>query len=137
MNTEKRIFASLLGMEEQTKEVRLQWAEDNGMVWSVDWFITSINSGLMVDININKYQFDTYEAELNDSIVSVNIVQLASELAENQTMIEMFDNDSLDEEEEEQMYVIHSDGTTSFTEEAQDIFNPLYDYYYNVILKCQ
>jgi hypothetical protein len=135
MKTEKRIFASLLGMEEQTKEERLQWAEDNGMVWSVDWFITSVNCGMMVDIN--KYQFDSYEAELNNSMVSVNIVQLASELAENQTKIEMFDNDCLDEEEEEQMYVSHSDGTTSFTEEAQDIFNPLYDYYYNVILKCQ
>ena len=133
MNTEKRIFASLLGMEEQTKEIRLQWAEDNGMVWSVDWFITNINT--MVDIN--KYQFDSYEAESNNSMVSVNIVELASELAENQTMIEMFDNDSLDEEEEEQMYVTHLDGTTSFTEEAQDIFNNLYDYYYNLILKCQ
>lgn len=135
MNKEKRIFASLLGMEEQSKEVRLQWAEDNGMVWSVDWFITSVNCGMMVDIN--KYQFDSYEAELNNSMVLINIVELASELAENQTMIEMFDNDSLDEEEEEQMYVTHSDGTTSFTEDAQDIFNNLYDYYYNVILKCQ
>lgn len=135
MNKEKRIFASLLGMEEQTKEVRLQWAEENGMVWSVDWFITSINCGMMIDIN--KYQFDSYEAELNDSMLSVNIVELASELAENQTKIEMFDNDSLDEEEEEQMYVSNSDGTTSFTDEAQKIFDNLYDYYYNQILKCQ
>jgi hypothetical protein len=73
----------------------------------------------------------------NDSMVLINIVQLASELAENQTMIEMFDNDSLDEEEEEQMYVIHSDGTTSFDDEAQKIFDNLYDYYYNVILECK
>jgi hypothetical protein len=135
MNTEKRIFASLLGMEEQTKEERLQWAEDNGMVWSVDWFITSINCGMMVDIN--KYQFDSYEAELNNSMVSINILQLASELAENQTKIEMFDNDCLNEEEEEQMYVSHSDGTTSFDDEAQKIFDNLYDYYYNVILNCK
>lgn len=135
MNTEKRIFASLLGMEEQTKEERLQWAEDNGMVWSVDWFITSVNCGMMVDIN--KYQFDSYEAELNNSMVSINILQLASELAENQTKIEMFDNDCLDEEEEEQMYVSHSDGTTSLDEEAQKIFDNLYDYYYNQILKCK
>jgi hypothetical protein len=135
MNKEKRIFASLLGMEEQSKEVRLQWAEDNGMVWSVDWFITSINCGMMIDIN--KYQFDSYEAELNDSMVSVNIVELASELAENQTKIHMFDNDCLNEDEEEQMYVSHSDGTTSFTDEAQKIFDNLYDYYYNQILKCQ
>jgi len=134
MNTEKRIFASPFDMAEQTKEERLQWAEDNGMVWSVDWFITSINCDM---VNTDTYQFDSYEAESNNSMVSVNIVELASELAENQTMIEMFDNDSLDEEEEEQMYVTHLDGTTSFTEEAQDIFNNLYDYYYNLILKCQ
>ena len=35
------------------------------------------------------------------------------------------------------MYVSHSDGTTSFDVEAQKIFDNLYDYYYNVILKCQ
>ena len=73
----------------------------------------------------------------NDSMVLVNIVELASELAENQTKIEMFNNDSLDEDEEIQMYLTHSDGTTSFTEEAQAIFNNLYDYYYNVILNCK
>lgn len=134
MNTEKRIFASPFDMAEQTKEERLQWAEDNGMVWSVDWFITSINCDM---VNTDTYQLDSYEAELNNSMVLINIVELASELAENQTKIEMFNNDSLDEDEEMQMYVTHSDGTTSFTEDAQDIFNNLYDYYYNVILKCQ
>jgi hypothetical protein len=126
---EKRIFASLLGMEEQTKEEKLQWAEDNGMVWSVDWFITNINT--MIDIN--RYQFDSYEAELNDSMVYVNIVELASELADNQTKIEMFDNDSLDEEEEALMYEFDMDGNSTYTEEAQDIFNGLYNYYYSVI----
>ena len=130
---EKRIFASLLGMEEQTKENRLQWAEDNGLVWSADWFITSINAGLMADININKYQFDTYEVELNDSMVCVNIVELASELADNQTKIEMFDNEMLSEEEEALMYELDMDGNSTYTEEAQDIFNGLYDYYYTVI----
>ena len=130
---EKRIFASLLGMEEQTKENRLQWAEDNGLVWSADWFITSINAGLMADININKYQFDTYEVELNDSMVCVNIVELASELADNQTKIEMFDNDSLEEEEEALMYELDMDGNSTYTEEAQDIFNDIYNYYYSVI----
>jgi len=130
---EKRIFASLLGMEEQTKEVRLQWAKDNGMVWSVDWFITNINT--MIDIN--RYQFDSYEAELNDSMVCVNIVELASELADNQTKIEMFGNDSLflDEEEEALMYEFDMDGNSTYTEVAQDIFNVLYDYYYSVISK--
>lgn len=126
---ETRIFASPFGMVEQTKEEKLKWAEDNGMVWSVDWFITNINT--MIDIN--RYQFDSYEAELNDSMVCVNIVELASELADNQTKIEMFDNDSLDEEEEALMYEFDMDGNSTYTEEAQDIFNGLYDYYYSVI----
>ena len=131
---ETRIFASPFGMVEQTKEEKLKWAEDNGMVWSVTWFLSSINCDM---VNTDNYEFDSYEAELSDSMVCVNIVELASELAENQTKIHMFDNDCLDEDEEEQMYVSNSDGTTSFTDEAQKIFNGLYDYYYNVILKCQ
>jgi hypothetical protein len=128
---EKRIFASLLGMQEQTKEEKLQWAEDNGLVWSADWFATSLNCGMMVDVN--KYEFNTYEADLNDSMVRVNIVELASELADNQTKIEMFDNEMLSEEEEALMYELDMDGNSTYTEEAQDIFNGLYDYYYTVI----
>ena len=56
---ETRIFASPFGMVEQTKEERLQWAEDNGMVWSVTWFLSSINCDM---INTDTYQFDSYEA---------------------------------------------------------------------------
>jgi hypothetical protein len=62
-------------------------------------------------------------------------VQLASELADNQTKIEMFDNDSLEEEEEALMYEFDMDGNSTYTEEAQDIFNGIYDYYYSVISK--
>jgi hypothetical protein len=86
-------------------------------------------------INTNIYEFDTYEADLNDYMVRVNIVELASELADNQTKIEMFDNDSLEEEEEALMYEFDMDGNSTYTEEAQDIFNEIYDYYYSVISK--
>ena len=55
---ETRIFASPFGMVEQTKEERLQWAEDNGMVWSVTWFLSSINCDM---VNTDTYQFDSYE----------------------------------------------------------------------------
>jgi hypothetical protein len=127
---EKRIFASPFKMHEQTKEEKLQWAEDNGLVWSVDWFITTINCDM---INTNIYEFDTYEADLNDSMVRVNIVELASELADNQTKIEMFDNEMLSEEEEALMYELDMDGNSTYTEEAQDIFNGIYNYYYSVI----
>jgi len=59
---ETRIFASPFGMEEQTKEERLQWAEDNGMVWSVTWFLSSINCDM---VNTDNYQFDSYEVGHN------------------------------------------------------------------------
>jgi len=65
---ETRIFASPFDMVEQTKEERLQWAEDNGMVWSVMWFISSINCDM---INTDKYQFDSYET--SDDSISVPI----------------------------------------------------------------
>lgn len=131
---ETRIFASPFGMVEQTKEERLQWAEDNGMVWSVTWFLSSINCDM---VNTDTYQFDSYEVELNDSMVCVNIVELASELAHEQTKFQLFGYYSLTEEENARLYVSPTDGITTYTDEAQDIFNNLYDYYYNVILKCQ
>lgn len=73
----------------------------------------------------------------NESEVLVNIVLLASKLADNQTKISLFDNDSLSEEEEEQMYELDMDGSSIYTEEAQKIFDNLYDYFYHEILSCQ
>jgi len=118
---ETRIFASPFGMVEQTKEERLQWAEDNGMVWSVTWFLSSINCDM---INTDTYQFDSYEAE-NDSMVSINIVELASEFAHQKVI-----SNSQSEED-----IINADGT--YTEITQDDFNQYYDEYYNLILNCK
>lgn len=73
----------------------------------------------------------------NESEVLVNIVLLASKLADNETKIRLFDNDNLSEEEEEQMYELDMDGSSIYTEEAQKIFNNLYDYFYHEILSCQ
>ena len=119
---ETRIFASLLGMHEQTKEEKLQWAEDNGLVWSVYLFLLSINCDM---VNTDIYEFDTYEAELNNSMVSVNIVELASELAHQKVV----DNDTSNDP------IINWDGT--YTEKAQDEFNDYYDEYYNLISNCK
>lgn len=56
--------------------------------------------------------------------VTINILELASELAE----AELFDNwsDSI------KIYNEDEDGT-KYTDEAQDVFNDLYDKYYSVI----
>lgn len=61
----------------------------------------------------------------NDSMVSINIVELASELA-HQKLVE--NND--DEEK-----IINEDGT--YTEDAQKLFDKDYDYYYNLIENCK
>jgi hypothetical protein len=57
--------------------------------------------------------------------VTINIIELASELAN----IELENNwmDSI------KVWVEDDDGSLSYTEEAQDIFNDLYDKYYSVI----
>jgi hypothetical protein len=60
----------------------------------------------------------------NDSMVLVNIVELATELAHQKVV----DNDTSNEP------IINYDGT--YTEDAQDEFNDYYDEYYNLILNC-
>lgn len=57
--------------------------------------------------------------------VTINIIELASELAN----MELENNwmDSI------KIWVEDDDGDLSYTEEAQDIFNDLYDKYYSVI----
>lgn len=66
---ETRIFASPLEMVEQTKEERLQWAEGNGSVMSLNQFLSYINRGL-IEENKN-YRYDSYET--SDDCISVPI----------------------------------------------------------------
>lgn len=119
---ETRIFASPFGMVEQTKEEKLKWAEDNGMVWSVTWFLSSINCDM---VNTDNYEFDSYEADLNAHIVLVNIVELASELSHQRLV------DSASDQET----ILNADGT--YTDDAQKLFDRDYDYYYELIQQCK
>ena len=57
--------------------------------------------------------------------VTINIVELSSELATDK----LFDNWS----ESIKIYKNDEANTLEYTEEAQDIFNELYDYYYSMI----
>lgn len=57
--------------------------------------------------------------------VTINIIEVASELAELR-VLEEFNN------EEERVYEETEDGTC-YTEDAQEIFNYYYDYYFNFI----
>jgi hypothetical protein len=59
-------------------------------------------------------------------IIKINKLELASELANEATRVEMFSKGLIAHEDE--MYVENESGTT-YTEEAQDIFNDYYDCY--------
>lgn len=60
--------------------------------------------------------------------VTINLVELASELAE-QEMIREY-GDSLE------IYSDDGEDCIVYTDEAQDIFDELYDKYYSIIEKC-
>lgn len=62
----------------------------------------------------------------NDSMVLINIVELASELAHERVIQYGPVNDEA---------LINDDGT--YTESAQNDFNQYYDEYYDLILSCK
>jgi hypothetical protein len=57
--------------------------------------------------------------------ITINKIELASELANNRVVDEMT--------KESDIYSLHSNGDTFYTDEAQDLFNQWYDYYLSVI----
>jgi len=58
--------------------------------------------------------------------ISINILEVASELA-NIQVHEKFNNDN------SKIYENETDDVTVYTEEAQDAFNEWYDYYYGFL----
>ena len=65
----------------------------------------------------------------NEHDVLINVVELASELAHNQLEKDYSDLITIYKETDEP--------DTYYTEEAQDIFNDLYDRYYDLVLSCK
>jgi len=62
-------------------------------------------------------------------LITINKLELASELANMKLEINW--RDSI------QIYVDEEDGITTYTEEAQDIFNDYYDEYLSLIESCK
>ena len=67
-------------------------------------------------------------AKFNEAIITINIVELASELADMDLRENWKDSIKIYEEDEDE---------TSYTEEAQDVFNDLYDTYYSIIANAK
>lgn len=83
------------------------------------------------DIIVTKISELTYKQNLaafNQTIITINIVELASELADMDLRENWKDSIKIDEEDEDE---------TSYTEEAQVIFDDLYDTYYSIIANAK
>lgn len=61
--------------------------------------------------------------------IKVNVLELASELA-HKDLVDMVGD-------ENKLFEDPLAGITVYTDEVQDKFNELYDYYYDVILNCK
>lgn len=66
---------------------------------------------------------------MNEHEILINAVELASELASAE-MRRDWDDEICEME-------VEVDGVISYTEEAQAVFNELYDIYYDIILKTK
>ena len=69
----------------------------------------------------------------------INIGEAASELA-SQRVKEHFaelNKSKSDDELDELIYVEDENGDTTYTSEAQDVFNGFYDSYEDLLLKCK
>lgn len=69
-----------------------------------------------------------------DNDMLINNIELADALAEPDTIKQMLERKLITKEEE--AFVDLGDGETAYTEEAQDIFDKYYDYYRDIIDKC-
>ena len=67
-------------------------------------------------------------AEFNQTIITINIVELASELADLDLQENWKDSIKIYEVDEDE---------TSYTEEGQGIFDDLYDTYYSIIANAK
>jgi len=69
----------------------------------------------------------TYHQKIMNDIISINILELASELAERELKLILGDKS-----------IFQSDNDCIiYTDDAQDVFNELYDKYYSLIERIQ
>lgn len=68
--------------------------------------------------------------------VTINIVELSSNLAAKATFDEMVSS-NLISDEEEMFAKVENEEMTIYTEAAQEIFNRHYDYFYDEIESCK
>ena len=63
-------------------------------------------------------------------LIEINLLEVASELAHEKVCARL-------EDDSNEIYENVSDTITNYTDNAQDIFNEWYDYYYDFLLKLK
>ena len=110
-------------------------AEDRGRVYLLDGLIEAFNSAEVYSELDYIRVFDMHIYE--DTAIheqTINVVELASDLAHN-AMLDEF-GVSIDEWEDDEQIVNVVDDNRGYTEEAQDVFIRWYDYFYTHALEC-
>lgn len=69
--------------------------------------------------------------------ITINPVELASKLAHTRTKDEMLFETNLIETENDMYITIEDKQENRYTDEAQEVFNRWYDYYYEIISGCE
>ncbi len=82
----------------------------------------------------NNVRITRVEEPADITNITVNRVELASNLAHNAAMYELGVN--IDAHDEDSVFVQDEEGNTSYTDEAQEVFNTWYDYFYDEIGKA-
>ena len=70
------------------------------------------------------------------SNVVINIVELTSELAHDASRNEMIENGQISNEEEMHKTIKNEEDILVYTDDAQNVFNYWYDYFWNKIESC-
>lgn len=125
MKAEKRVYVvdDLENLNDKsptqlTNEEFINYAEQTGKVYTLDSFVEAFNNE---EINSSCDFIRIIDIEASDLHIStINVVELASELAEQKSQPEFDDLDEIFNGE-------------NYTEEAQEIFDKWYDYYTDLI----
>lgn len=73
----------------------------------------------------------------NESIRKINIINLSCQLAHITALDDMKREGLIDSENDMFCKEDEEDDITIYTEAAQDVFNDWYDFYYDLIEKCE
>ena len=73
----------------------------------------------------------------NESLITINIIDVSCQLAHISAFEDMKREGLIDNEDEMICNADDEEDVAIYTEKAQDVFNDWYDFYYDLIEKCE